>query len=116
LLRFSHVNRTLTADSSVTANQILVSGGRLNIHGDYDVTTTATEGSGDINWQGSTPYSLPVLDHDGVTIGGSAPLLIEQQFDWRSGHINGASPLNHYQWGHFFPDAFLRPVEPDGNQ
>jgi hypothetical protein len=93
LLRFSHVNRTLTADSAISANQILVSGGSLNIHGDYDVTTTATEGSGDINWQGSTPYSLPSLDHDGSTIGGSAPLLIEQQFDWHSGHINGTAPL-----------------------
>jgi hypothetical protein len=93
LLRFGNVNRTLTAASSVTADQILVSSGSLTIHGDYDVTTTATDGSGTINWQGNTPYSLPVLDHDGVSIGGDAPLLIEQEFIWRNGNINGTSPM-----------------------
>jgi hypothetical protein len=93
LLRFGNVNRTLTADSSVTADQILVSSGSLTIHGDYDVATTATDGSGTINWQGNMPYSLPVLDHDGVSLGGDAPLLIEQEFIWRNGNINGTSPL-----------------------
>lgn len=93
LLRFGNVNRTLTAVSSLTADQILVSSGSLTIHGDYDVTTTATDGSGTIDWQGNTPYSLPVLDHDGVALGGDAPLLVEEEFIWRSGHINGTSPL-----------------------
>jgi hypothetical protein len=93
LLRFGNVNRTLTADSSVNANQVLVSSGSLNIHGDYDVATTSADGSGNINWHGPTAYSLPVVDHDGSSIGGDAPLLIEEEFIWKSGHINGSSPM-----------------------
>ncbi len=92
-LRFGLVNRTLTADSSLSAETVWVSGGTLNIYGSYDVTTTTTSSTGNINWEGNMPYSLPVVDHDGVTIGGAAPLLIGEEFIWRSGHINGTSPL-----------------------
>jgi len=93
ILRFGLVNRTLTADSSLSAEEIWVSGGELNIYGSYDVLTTTTSSTGNLNWSGSMVYSLPVVDHDGISIGGDAPLLIEEEFIWRDGNINGTSPL-----------------------
>ena len=93
LLRFGNVNRTLTANSSISAEEIWVSGGELNIYGSYDVFTTTTSSTGDINWFGSAAYSLPVVDHDGVSLGGDAPLLIEEEFIWKSGNINGSSAM-----------------------
>ena len=95
------INRTLTTTASISAPEVLFAGGPVDIYGSYDVFTTTVTGFGRPNWFGAEPRTLPVLDHDGNSIGGDAPLLIGQQFNWRSGAINGATPLT------VTADAFL---------
>lgn len=47
LLRFGTVNRTVTADSSISAEEIWASSGERNIYGSYDVLTTTTSSTDD---------------------------------------------------------------------
>jgi hypothetical protein len=89
----SNVHRVLTTTAGISAPEVLFAGGPVDIYGSYDVITTTVAGFGRLNWYGAEPRLLPVLDHDGNSIGGDAPLLIGQQFHWRSGAINGTAPL-----------------------
>jgi hypothetical protein len=97
----SNVHRTLTTTASISAPEVIFAGGPVDIYGSYDVFTTTVTGFGRPNWYGTERRTLPVLDHDGNSIGGDAPLLIGQQFNWRSGAINGTTPLT------VTADAFL---------
>jgi hypothetical protein len=97
----STVNRILTDTASINAPAVHFAGGPVDIYGSYDVYTTTVAGAGRPNWYGTEPRTLPVLDHDGNSIGGDAPLLIGQQFNWRRGAINSTTPLT------ITADAFL---------
>jgi RHS repeat-associated protein len=92
----SNVHRVLTTTASISAPEVHFAGGPVDIYGSYDVVTTTVAGVGRPNWYGAEPRLLPVLDHigtNGGSIGGDAPLLITEQFNWRSGPINGTAPL-----------------------
>jgi hypothetical protein len=93
LLHFANASRTLTNTASIDASEILVSFGSLHIYGGYTVTTTKMGSGGNLNWYGSDAYSLPVLEQNGGTIDGDAPLIIEQEYFWGSGHLNGTAPI-----------------------